>query len=340
MGPIAAFSSVPFWHLRHNRALALWFAAGPGEPWGGAFCKFFYSFLCSPDLWKGFLAALGGLVVRGCCWAFKLASGVFSLNFGIPWGWLGFFPFVHTSPTFIGLLCRARIGGWLLLLILVEGLWVFSRCPGKLRRKMVGSLLGSPKAPPPSSLDEDDEEMALIRGLIGRMEALEKSRSAPSDKGAGPSGGGVPPPKVPHRTRWAAWNQLLKSLSSRLEALEKWWPQPARLLPQVRKIHPRLMTWFLEGLLLWLHCRCLRTRLLCCLLCRFHCLLRRLNLRLWTFEYWWPRSNVNPKREASNLVSHTHLSLICITNSTSSMKFFNFIQRSGKSNHQAVHYRN
>ncbi|XP_053112304.1 uncharacterized protein LOC128327499 [Hemicordylus capensis] len=64
--------------------------------------------------------------------------------------------------------------------------------------------------------------MGVIRALIGRMEALERARAVPLDPGAGPSGGGgVPPPKVPRRTGGATRTQLLKSISSRLEALEK-----------------------------------------------------------------------------------------------------------------------
>ncbi|XP_053103077.1 uncharacterized protein LOC128323632 [Hemicordylus capensis] len=95
--------------------------------------------------------------------------------------------------------------------------------PGKAKGKKGGYPVRQPKrpAPPQSSSDEEDEEMTLIRGLIARMEALEKAKAAPSDKGAGPSGGGgVPPPKVPRRTRGSVKSQLLTSLSSRLAALE------------------------------------------------------------------------------------------------------------------------
>ncbi|XP_053154958.1 uncharacterized protein LOC128346089 [Hemicordylus capensis] len=96
--------------------------------------------------------------------------------------------------------------------------------PRKAKEKKGGWPIQQPKrpAPPPSSSDEEDEEMSLIHGLISRMEALEKARAMPSDKGDGPSGGGgVPPPKVPRRTRGSVKSQLLTSLSSRLEALEK-----------------------------------------------------------------------------------------------------------------------
>ncbi|XP_053105220.1 uncharacterized protein LOC128324555 [Hemicordylus capensis] len=96
--------------------------------------------------------------------------------------------------------------------------------PRKAKEKKGGRPVRPPKrpAPPPSSSEEEDEEMALIRGLITRMEALEKAKAAPSDPGAGPSGGGgVPPPKVPRRTRGSARSQLLTSISSRLEALER-----------------------------------------------------------------------------------------------------------------------
>ncbi|XP_053107347.1 uncharacterized protein LOC128325702 [Hemicordylus capensis] len=96
--------------------------------------------------------------------------------------------------------------------------------PGKAKGKKGGRPIRQPKqpAPPQSSSEEEDEEMTLIRGLIGRMEALEKAKAAPSDKGAGPSGGGgVPPPKVPRRTRGSVKYQLLTSLSSRLDVLER-----------------------------------------------------------------------------------------------------------------------
>ncbi|XP_053117560.1 uncharacterized protein LOC128329827 [Hemicordylus capensis] len=96
--------------------------------------------------------------------------------------------------------------------------------PGKAKGKKGGCPVKQPKrpAPPQSSSDEEDEEMTLIRGLIARMEALEKAKAAPSNKGAGPSGGGgVPPPKVPRRTRGSVKSQLLTSLSSRLAALEE-----------------------------------------------------------------------------------------------------------------------
>ncbi|XP_053168255.1 uncharacterized protein LOC128352078 [Hemicordylus capensis] len=96
--------------------------------------------------------------------------------------------------------------------------------PGKAKGKKGGRPVKQPKrpAPPQSSSEEEDEEMTLIRGLINRMEALEKAKAAPSDKGAGPSGvGGVPPPKVPRRTRGSVKSQLLTSLSSRLAALEE-----------------------------------------------------------------------------------------------------------------------
>ncbi|XP_053138945.1 RNA-binding protein 12-like isoform X1 [Hemicordylus capensis] len=97
--------------------------------------------------------------------------------------------------------------------------------PRKAKEKKGGRPIRPPKrpaAPPPSSSEDEDEEMGVIRALIGRMEALERARNVPSDPGAGTSGGGgIPPPKVPRRTRGAARSQLLKSLSSRLEALEK-----------------------------------------------------------------------------------------------------------------------
>ncbi|XP_053160909.1 basic proline-rich protein-like [Hemicordylus capensis] len=95
--------------------------------------------------------------------------------------------------------------------------------PTKAKGKKGGKPVKQPKrpAPPPSSSDDEDDEMTLIRGLIGRMDALEKARGAPSDSGAGPSGGGgVPPPKAPRRTRGATRSQLLKSISARLDALE------------------------------------------------------------------------------------------------------------------------
>ncbi|XP_053160914.1 uncharacterized protein LOC128349058 [Hemicordylus capensis] len=93
----------------------------------------------------------------------------------------------------------------------------------KAKGKKGGRSIRQPKRPaaPPPSEDEDDE-VGVIRALIGRMEALERARNVPSDPGGGPSGGGgIPPPKVPRRTRGATRNQLLKSISSRLEALEK-----------------------------------------------------------------------------------------------------------------------
>ncbi|XP_053142760.1 uncharacterized protein LOC128340920 [Hemicordylus capensis] len=96
--------------------------------------------------------------------------------------------------------------------------------PGKARGKKGGQPIRQPKrpAPPQSSSEEDDEEMTLIRGLISRMEALEKAKAAPSNKGADLSGGGgVPPLKVPQRTRGSVKFQLLTSLSSRLDALEE-----------------------------------------------------------------------------------------------------------------------
>ncbi|XP_053139710.1 basic proline-rich protein-like isoform X2 [Hemicordylus capensis] len=94
--------------------------------------------------------------------------------------------------------------------------------PRKAKEKKGGRPIRPPKrpaAPPPSSSEDEDEEMGVIRALTWRMEALERARNVPSDPGAGPSGGGgIPPPKVPRRTRGAARSQ---SLSSRLEALEK-----------------------------------------------------------------------------------------------------------------------
>ncbi|XP_053146440.1 uncharacterized protein LOC128342727 [Hemicordylus capensis] len=92
--------------------------------------------------------------------------------------------------------------------------------PGKAKGKKGGKPVKPPKrpAPPPSSDEEDDQEMVLIRGLVQRMEALEKARAIPPpDKDAGPSG--VPKP-APKRTRVAVRTQLLKSISDRLAALE------------------------------------------------------------------------------------------------------------------------
>ncbi|XP_053154681.1 uncharacterized protein LOC128345964 [Hemicordylus capensis] len=112
--------------------------------------------------------------------------------------------------------------------------------PRKAKEKRGVRPIRQPRRPalPPSSSEEDDEEMGVIRSLINRMEALEKARGAPSDKGAGPSGGGgVPPPKVPCRTRGSAWSQLLTSLSIRLEALEKG-TDPAGPPPPGRPVAP------------------------------------------------------------------------------------------------------
>ncbi|XP_053102602.1 non-homologous end joining protein Ku-like isoform X1 [Hemicordylus capensis] len=91
--------------------------------------------------------------------------------------------------------------------------------PKKAKGKTGGWPIRQPKwpAPPSSSSDDEDDEMVLIRGLINQMEALEKVKATPSDKGAGPSGALK---KVPRYTCGAARTHLLKSISDRLEALE------------------------------------------------------------------------------------------------------------------------
>ncbi|XP_053155666.1 WW domain-binding protein 11-like isoform X1 [Hemicordylus capensis] len=112
--------------------------------------------------------------------------------------------------------------------------------PRKAKGKRGGRPIQPPRrpAPPPSSSEEDDEEMGVIRSLIARMEVLEKAKGAPSDGGAGPSGGGgVPPPKVPRRTRGSARSQLLTSLSIRLATLEKG-TDPAGPPPPGRPVAP------------------------------------------------------------------------------------------------------
>ncbi|XP_053167273.1 uncharacterized protein LOC128351611 [Hemicordylus capensis] len=110
--------------------------------------------------------------------------------------------------------------------------------PRKAKEKKGGKPIRQSKrpAPPPSSSEEDDEEMVLIRGLINRMEALEKAKAVPSDKGAGPSGV-VVPTKVLHRTRGTARTRLLKSFSNRLEALEKS-GGPAGPVPSTEPVDP------------------------------------------------------------------------------------------------------
>ncbi|XP_053162519.1 uncharacterized protein LOC128349727 isoform X2 [Hemicordylus capensis] len=92
--------------------------------------------------------------------------------------------------------------------------------PKKAKGKKGGKPIRQPKrpAPSPSSSEGEDEEMVVIRGLIGRMEALEKARAVPSDEGGGPSG---LPGRVPKRTRGVTRAQLLRSISDRLGALER-----------------------------------------------------------------------------------------------------------------------
>ncbi|XP_053107647.1 uncharacterized protein LOC128325837 [Hemicordylus capensis] len=91
--------------------------------------------------------------------------------------------------------------------------------PKKARGKTGGQPTRPPRqpVPQPSSSDEDDVDMAQIRGFIQRMVALEQAKKDPSDNGAGPSG---VPSRPGKRTRGAVKVQLLKSLSDRLTSLE------------------------------------------------------------------------------------------------------------------------
>ncbi|XP_053107511.1 uncharacterized protein LOC128325774 isoform X1 [Hemicordylus capensis] len=90
--------------------------------------------------------------------------------------------------------------------------------PRKAKGKAGGKPIKPPKRPAPqsSSSDEDDGEMTLIKGMIQRLEALERAKALPSDMGAGPSGKGGRT-----RTRGAARTQLIDSLSVRLKAMEE-----------------------------------------------------------------------------------------------------------------------
>ncbi|XP_053113217.1 uncharacterized protein LOC128327910 isoform X2 [Hemicordylus capensis] len=90
--------------------------------------------------------------------------------------------------------------------------------PKKAKGKKGGKPIRQPKQPvqSPSSSEGEDEEMVVIQGLIGRMEALEKARAVPSDEGGGPSG---LPGRVPKRTQGVTRAQLLRSISDRLGAL-------------------------------------------------------------------------------------------------------------------------
>ncbi|XP_053099156.1 uncharacterized protein LOC128322256 isoform X1 [Hemicordylus capensis] len=80
--------------------------------------------------------------------------------FFCPWGFLGCF--------------------WLHWGVGYSGPLQLTHMPRKAKEKTVGRPIKQPKrpAPPPSSSDEDDEEMVLIRGLINRMEALEKAKAS------------------------------------------------------------------------------------------------------------------------------------------------------------------